>query len=532
MAITTEPVPPGFMKSNSGKIVPISRPSNAAATKKAKLLVCIQFYEGDRDAAEGLALLIADLERTRCHDADILLVNRADCRPLGPTVKTKLAAKFNKVLEHKCRRTDAKGYPHGPNQMFSDLVMLMGQRPLVEDYYAFVNLETDCVPTRPGWISELAEAWRAAKLTGKSVIGFIHDNPIPHLNGVAVWASEIMAIVGNKYLIGSSPSVAFDIWQAKRIEPHAAATPLIRFSYRKETITPAELFATHPHSPSDKRIKEQQIAPCLYHGVKDDSARAAVRARHITFTDKPAPALPEGVSPIMSGLRVPTLAATESVSEAKKPAAAPAVAQVETVPVEARPTVYTYSQRNHTVGNNDLAAIVAAWTKGWTTRGWNPIVLTFRDAAKHPRFDEFSTAIEKLPTSRDRKRAMHRFYRWLALNSAGGGLLVEYDVVPANFTPAQRSVGEATTLYRATKDSRMVGAFFGKDGSADFVSRIIAYDAQPEDRRDGRSDVNDETILARMAIPEVITAELAHFSSEEVGNERKGVAMERFLAGE
>lgn len=551
MALTA-PAPAGMMKMASGKLVPVSRPFGATKIKTRKFLIAIQFYEADRDAAEDLALLISDLERTRNHDADILLVNRADARPLGAATKAKLAMKFDKVMEHRCRRTDARGYPYGPNQMWSDLLMLMIQPPYRDDYFAFVNLETDCVPTRPGWITELIGAWTLAQSEQKHAVGFMHDNPVPHLNGVAIWSPNILRIVGGNQLTGSSPSVAFDIWHSKRIAPHATTTPLIHFSYRKPTITAAELFG----------------AAALYHGVKDGSARAAVRARHITFTDRPAaviPEIPAGINPPSFlppenfGVAFPSLVGGVSHEEVSAQIKAEVAQQIQAIAAPAdkneirflensvtelgtttrsgfttkRPNVYTYAHKHARVTKQEMAAIVEAWQKGWTSRGWNPVVLTLRDAAKHPRFEEFSAAVERLPCVGDKKWMAHRFYRWLALDSAGGGLLTDWDVLPNDFGPeivTQHFDGNGIERV-LTADDRMVGAYVDKANTSALASVLIAYDAQPQDVLGDKPHVTDATVLTAEIKASITAPTLTHFATTKTSTERKSVAMERFLAG-
>lgn len=498
------------MRMASGKLVPVSKPFGSSKVVVRKLLIALSYYEGDREAAEDLATLIADLERTRNREADILLMRRNDAREVSAPVKAKLELKFDRVRLHVCRRTDARGYPHAPNQMFADLAALMAHSaPFATDYYAWLNLETDVVPTRPGWIGELSAAWHEAEAAGKSALGFIHDNPTPHLNGMAIYAPDIMKRIPQ--LLGSSPQVCYDIWHASRVLPVAEPTPLIYFSYRQPTITPGDLFAV-----------QGAIAPCLYHGVKDGSARSAVRARFVTFTDqaKPVVILHKSEQTLkMTELQDPT---TFSVPSLGAPVSGPD-ADSRANPIN-RPNVYTYSHKHEGVTKPELAAILAAWSKGWMSRGWNPVVLTLRDAAKHTRFDDFSAAIDKLPCVGDQKRMAHRFYRWLALDVVGGGLLTDYDVLPLKFTEAESG---GVRVFSESAATPIFGAFLTKDASATWIEDIMRYDAQPGDQLNGKPHVSDSMIADEVGLSRDHTTDLNHVANFGLG--RKSVAMEQFL---
>lgn len=614
----TTAIPPGMMRMGS-RLVPISKPFGTAKAIVQKFLVCLQFYAGDIAEAEELALLIAELERTRNHDADFLLMRRGDCREINPAVRAKLELKFDRVHQVMCRRSDAKGHPHGPNQMFADLVQLMGHSsPYRSDYYAFIPLEPDCTPTRPGWIGELIAAWRGAGTRGKAMVGFIHDNPVPHMNGVGVWPTN--AIHRIPQLLGAGPQVPYDIYHRHRILPLAEATPLIWFRYRMPSITPESLF----------KAWSDGVSPCLFHGVKDGSARASVKARHITFTERattlterinaeskafhsefvdeviansgikitqaladPTDAIavpdgdvllesplgvqhtltgdettdnpttikivdamppgfktggtslsadhPEVDSPEMAALKQSNAAAEKKFADEQRDR----LVALSGVPIQSsqsakRQNVYTYAQKHAGVTKTEMAAILEAWKEGWTTRGWNPVVLTLREAAKHPKFDAFSAAVEKLPCVGDKTRMAHRFYRWLALDMVGGGLLTDWDVLPLDFTPdslaiTRNNLGpkDWTLIFSSDGSNDACGIFVSSERSIEVVAYMLGCDAQPRDMLNGNPHVSDESIAHRLEFSiGVMSKNLKHLSSHTVKNERKSVAMHRFLRGE
>ena len=458
----------------SGRVVPAAT-MGRVTPKPKKFLIVIQHYEGDVEAAEQLASLIADLERTRNHEADIMLMNRADSRQMATGVIAKLEAKFDRVLLHTCRRTDGKGHPWGCNSMFYDLVSLMqSTRPYSEEFFAFINLESDCCPTRPGWIGELIAEWKKANAEGWSVIGQEQHTPNHHFNGVAVYAPDIYSKVGSKILSGGSPQVAYDVRHGPSILPFARDTGLIYFKFRQRTITPEELF----------EVKRGGVEPALYHGVKDGSARTAVRNRHINMS-------------------------------------APAVK---------RQNVYTYFVPSG-LNASEEKAIVELWRQGWSSRGWNPVVLKFGDVAKHKLYPEFEAALDKLPCATDREKRDADFYRWLALDSAGGGLLVEVDALPKSLTPEMvKGIGSAVV---GSDGYGRTGAIMLAPACRLFIDYVLKNDAQPDDVLEGVPHVSDETVMTRLQFPNLIQSpEVVRFTSERVAGERKSAVMAEFLRGE
>lgn len=470
--MTTQPLTqPGqrMVRMMDGRMVPALPPIGSAKPKTKRFLVVVQHYDGDLSAAEELASLIADLERTRNHEADVMVLRRGDSREISSIILEKLRLKFDTVHSVRSRRADAKGHPWGCNSMFYDLVAMMADDPRYRDsYYAFINLETDCVPTRPGWIGELIAEWRGAAARGRGLIGEKRTDPQPHFNGLAVYAADIGRRVGARKLSGGDPRICYDIRHGPTLLPLAEETPLIYVDWRKPTVTAAELFAP----------RREDTVPAIYHGVKDASARDLVRSRY--------------------------------------------VASLQTK----RPNVYTYITQTNLWGNDDRQACLDLWRQGWMSRGWNPVILSRRDAVKHPRFPQFEAALAKLPCAGDRAQRDADLLRWLALDSAGGGLLVRYDVLPDAFT--------GSTELPSAMSFRVAGEIVAANLSAEwcgkFVERIVAYDAQPEDMMDFEPHVDDVAVM-RGALESIEADGLHRFDVKTIGNKRPSVAMAEFLRG-
>lgn len=480
-----------MVRTAGGKLIPAQHGFGPPVAAKRFLLI-LQYWAGDKEATEELAELIADLERIRNRDVDVLIFGRYDAPVFSQLARGKLEAKFNKVMFERCRRRDAIGYPWGANAMFSDLVMLMAQySPYKDDYFAFINLESDCCPLHPGWIGEMIQSFQVAESEGKSLSGYLCNDPWDHFNGVAVYAIDIYKRVGSGKLSGCPPQAGYDTYHANTLMPFGSATPFIRMNFQRPTITAEDLFFPH-----------LGIEPAIHHGVKDASAREAVRAKYITHSD------PANVT-------------------AK--------------------TVFTFYIQTPNTSKDDDARKLEVWRTGWRSRGWNPVVLTQRDATRNNKFTAMQANAERLPTTKERQAANYRFLRWLALESMGGGFMVDADVLPGQFTPTDLVRREGGVVLTASDHGSISAMVVSKDHLTRFIEAVIAYDVRPEDLSGGNPDINDFTVWRSMEgaefDPVVVAvgendyrkAKLVQFNSRAVAElnrgEKQAVAMERYLRG-
>lgn len=464
-----------------GRYMPAQSSFSTRANVPKRFLLVLQYWEGDKAQTEELASLIADLERIRNTSVDVMLFRRYDASEISRTVLTKLEAKFNKVMQVKCRRT-ANGYPYGANAMWYDLVALLAQfAPYNVDYSAFLNLESDCCPTQQGWIGKLWQEWKDAESQGFACIGHVqNEHPIPHMNGVGVYAIDMFNRVPANKLNGGAPHIAYDIDHAKDILPLARDTSMIRLNFKRPTITTSELFAS---------------GAVVYHGVKDASARTIVRSKLLSGAD-----------------------ATEYESK----------------------TVFTYFQP---IVDNPIEqkSILSLWEQGWRSRGWNPVVLSLREAVSNGRYSDVVKNIERLPTVRNKLAMRNRWLRWLAIDSVGGGLMSEYDVLPADFTP--RKFDGPVCFGHGVSLAHVKG-----EQLKELVELIATHVPQPEENINGRVNVEEQNLVSTFftdhqhivddfGLPNTDVPKLVHFSTVAIqksyaAGQRKSALMERFLRGE
>lgn len=87
-----------------------------------------------------------------------------------------------------------------------------------------------------------------------------------------------------------------------------------------------------------------------------------------------------------------------------------------------KPNVFTYWDSSPHADTNQ-ASLLRLWVRTWSARGWEPRILTVRNAARHPRFGTLGSIHSNLPH--------------LAAESAKVRWLVPVHAMNFSFTPAQ-----------------------------------------------------------------------------------------------
>ena len=464
----------------NGQVVPSAGIIYQPAKKEKKLLVVVQYWAGDIAQAELQTNLIADLERFPNQNVDILLFGRRDAPNFQIGAVQRLQAKFGTVHQLKCRRIGATGYPYGANEMFYDLVHTMAEPRFSEKYFAFVNLESDCCPTNPGWTQQLIEAFHTAEASGKVMIGHLNERPVKHFNGVGVYSCEkTVKLFGQ--IAGGPAMAAYDLYHASKFLPVGQDVPEIFLDFNRPTITADELFAP----------RKMEKTPALFHGVKDGSAFASVRSRHVTL-DK-----------------------NKDLSHT---------------------TVFTFFDAVPELDANEQKKQISLWKEAWLSRGWNPVVLGPLDVMKHPKYAEYRKAFEALPTVNPKKYELLCFLRWLALDYVGGGLMVDYDVIPGRLVPSDiteiRSTADKITVLQGKSDSTSaIPSALHAKGKAlkKWIETLAKYKPDEKDVEGNRTHVSDQGVLNRIIPADWI---VVNPLVREVGEEGwKGAALVHFPNG-
>jgi hypothetical protein len=235
-----------------------------------KLLLALQYWEGDRAQAMKLARLITDLQPGFCQQADFLFMSRFDCAHDMNSLNY-VSSKFN--IHHAINhRRQGVGWPHGPNELWfgvMDWIFTQREANLIPEYKAVLTFEADSCPLSPHWISSLSREWDRADV---KVLGSLQPAPAPHINGNCLLSLDpkflhwVAREVG-----GCTPHAGWDFFLAPHFKRWGwANTPLITSHWQTRTLSP-ELF---------EQLSKAGVV--LHHGVKDDSCLTKVREQFLS----------------------------------------------------------------------------------------------------------------------------------------------------------------------------------------------------------------------------------------------------------
>lgn len=99
--------------------------------------------------------------------------------------------------------------------------------------------------------------------------------------------------------------------------------------------------------------------------------------------------------------------------------------------------IHTYYVSVPELNAFDELKMLTQWRLRWFDKGFEPIVLGEWHAKQHPYFAEYDQAISALPSCNPSAYERACFLRWLALATAGGGLMSDYDVFPYGEDPGK-----------------------------------------------------------------------------------------------
>lgn len=230
-----------------------------------RMLIAIQFWNGDAQDAYSLARLLADIEPEHQKRADLLLISRFDT-PIDPQVVKEVSRKFD-VHQHRCKRRGT-GYPAGCNDLwFGVWEWIAGRQARGVAYKMAFTCEGDGAPVAQDWISRLHQSWD--KSQPAYVVGaYLGD----HINGNGLFSCHpaFVAYLTRRVVMVTRDAgwdrvlwPNFQQWGAKGIEE-------IRSYWQTPTMNP-EWFEA-----------EAASGAVWVHGVKDRSLHQRARKRLIS----------------------------------------------------------------------------------------------------------------------------------------------------------------------------------------------------------------------------------------------------------
>jgi len=230
-----------------------------------KILLAIQYWNGDRDAALALATLLADLEPRHSDLADFLFVCRFDSSH-DPATVAKVSRKFN--VHTYTSRGKGTGWPCGCNDLFFGTLGWFyhkSQAGQIPNYKAMFAFEADGIPMRKDWIAALHAEWDRVN-TPKGKIcqagAWLSNGPdavgTGHINGNCLISGDLNFL---RWLVKEvnhvSANVGWDWILAPQFKARGWANlPKIRSVWRQPLTE--EIFL--------EGVKNQTI---WYHGIKE-----------------------------------------------------------------------------------------------------------------------------------------------------------------------------------------------------------------------------------------------------------------------
>lgn len=234
-----------------------------------RILLALQFWEGDQERAMKLARLITDMQPGRCENADFLFMARFDCQQDLQTIEY-VSSKFN-VFHYINRHRRGVGWPHGCNDLwFGTIDWVYGHKEAnkIPDYKAILTFEADCVPLSPNWVSELSREWDRAKA---KVVGAMQQAPGPHINGNAMFSGDLKFLYWlSREVSGCNPRGGWDYVLAPEFKRRGwAGSSLFQSDWGSATMPPERM----------KQLLDAGVV--FHHGTKDESALRMVRERFV-----------------------------------------------------------------------------------------------------------------------------------------------------------------------------------------------------------------------------------------------------------
>lgn len=163
--------------------------------------------------------------------------------------------------------------------------------------------------------------------------------------------------------------------------------------------------------------------------------------------------------------------------------------------------IYTYVETIPEFPHERL--LIALWESSWRRLGWNPVILTPADAARHPLSGDLEKHIAtQLPSTNHPAYERACYLRWCALEVAGGGWMSDYDVINYSLHPEDNEPPGAGHLWFGHQSAipARVCPCLVHGGAEDYhraIRLFLDYRIDDLDLHERRPHVSDQRILRR-----------------------------------
>ena len=236
-------------------------PMNQAKPPDNPFLICIPYWEGDRNECRSMTDLMVDLEPKHAgHECKVMLCRRQDCEP-DETMLNKIRTRFD-TEDFRCT-SPLRGYPAGSNGQFSSTALNVANS--TPQYSGWLWMEPDCVPMYPGWWRDLRKEWMS-RGPGVKIMGWKGDcngdGTGWHITGCAIHDQQFARAVPG---VTQSDLIAWDYQHRAKILAVSQETSKIHLCWRAHDAQ-VDIFFKHY---------------AMVHGYKDGSLRRIVREKFI-----------------------------------------------------------------------------------------------------------------------------------------------------------------------------------------------------------------------------------------------------------
>jgi len=236
-----------------------------------KMVVALQFWDGDKERAMHLARFIADLEPTKNDKVDFAFVARFDAKHDQETIKY-VSRKFDIWTLTGTRKST--GWPTGCNDLALDLFQQSADRSrpgkVWAKHKAVYLIESDVLPVCKDWLSRISDEWDVARENGKLVMGSWspYHSPVGHVNGNMLVVPDLTFKI--KGLEACPPKAGWDAYFGPKFSPHWYKSVLLQNHYDYRANIPPEILWS---------CVDGVTPPAVVHGVKDWSGERQVRKK-------------------------------------------------------------------------------------------------------------------------------------------------------------------------------------------------------------------------------------------------------------
>lgn len=240
-------------------------------TKKAKILLALQYWEGDEENAYNLAKIVSDIEEEYNNEAIFMFSGRFDTRPIDQKIIKYVSKKFETIV-HK-GKTQKTGHPDGCNGLWLDSMKYANYlvKNKKKDIDAVFTFEPDCVPIKKDWIKNIHNEWREKQCLVLGHFVSQHKYISDHINGNMVVSPFILDMIFDKKI---PEKQAWDVVlynEFKYLCKQSNEIFSIIDIYNKPIENLGNLLnATKIHDQNNYGLNKR-IKPSFIHGIKDNS---------------------------------------------------------------------------------------------------------------------------------------------------------------------------------------------------------------------------------------------------------------------